>query len=245
MAKAIAPTVALAIEKKAEEVRRLAALDKTAELDRLRDETAALQTMIAEAVRQRLLENPFELRGAAVFFPILIETEEFTGYCLVTNLAPDGMKAKVYATFSRQQPISVHFASHELIRGTLVWSEPNQVGVQFHRRIDVASVLSSLAGKNVGIGPNRPPRLPTSCVAEISVGDRFQFAEVQDISQRGAKLLTGLGRPGQKVAVQIDELDERSATVQWSRSGSAGLVFSEPLTFHELAQFGRFAQAGA
>lgn len=244
MAKAIAPTVARAIEKKAEEVRRLAALEQAVELDRLRDEAAALQMMIAEAVRLRSLEQPFDVRGAAVFFPVLLKAEEFAGYCMVTNLAPDGMKAKVYATFSRPQPVSVHFASHELIKGTLVWSGQNEVGVRFDRVIDVARVLSSLAGKSVGIGPNRPPRLATRCLAEISDGDQCQYVEVRDISQRGAKVLTKLGRPGQKVAVQIDELDERTATVQWSRSGSAGLVFAEPLTFDDLAQFGQYGRAG-
>src|SRR5688572_16525120 len=142
MAKAIAPTVARAIEKKAEEVRRLAALEPVVELDRLRDEAAALQMMIAEAVRLRSLEQPFDVSGAAVFFPVLLKAEEFGGYCMVTNLAPDGMKAKVYASFSGPQPVSVHFASHELIKGTLVWSGQNEVGVRFDRCIDVARVLS-------------------------------------------------------------------------------------------------------
>ena len=241
MANAIAPTSAREIEQKAEQVRRLAASDEAAGLDRLRDETAALQVMIAEAARLQLLETPWDLAGAAVFFPVLIEAEEFAGYCLVTSLSPNGLKARVYGRFTRRQPITVHFASHEFVKGTLVWSGPEQVGIEFHRTIDVAGVLASLGGKCVGIGPSRPARLPISCLAELSVGDRFQFAEVRDISQRGAKVLTRLARPGQTVAVQIDELDEKTATVQWSRSGMAGLSFASPLSFHELAMFGQSA----
>ncbi len=244
MANAIAPTIALKIEQKAEQLLRLAAPAEAVELDRLRDETAALQAIIAEAARVQLLESPCDVQGAAVFFPVLIKGEEFAGYCLVTNLSPDGLKAKVYGRFSRRQPISVHFASHEFVQGTVVWTGHEQVGVQFNRSIDVAALLSSLGGKNVGIGPSRPARLPIRCLAEISVGDRFQFAEVHDISQRGAKILTRLARPGQKVAVQIDELEERSATVKWSRSGTAGVSFAEPLSFQELAMFGQSAAVG-
>jgi hypothetical protein len=58
MAYATAPALALEIERKAEEVRRLAALSEAAELERLRDETAALQAIIAEAARLQLLERP-------------------------------------------------------------------------------------------------------------------------------------------------------------------------------------------
>ena len=240
MANGTAPGIAQQIERKAEQVRRLAVPGEEAELDRLRDETAALQAMIAEAARLQLLERPCDLQGAAVFLPVLMIAEEYAGYCLVTSLSPEGLKAKVYARFSRPQAATVHFASHEFVQGELVWTGHEQVGVRFNRTIDVADVLASLGGKSVGIGPSRPPRLPVKCLAEIVLGDRYQFAEVRDISQRGGRVLTGLARPGQKVAVQIDELDERAATVQWSRSGAAGLSFAEPLSFHELALFGQY-----
>lgn len=238
-------TIALQIEQKAEEVRRLAVPDETLQIDRLRDETAALQVLIAEAALMQPRECRFDTQGAAVFFPVLIETEEFTGYCLVSDLSAEGMKAKVYAKFSRQQPISIHFTSHERIQGTLVWFDHHHVGIQFDQRIDVAIVLSSLREMNRGSGRNRAARLPVNCLAEITVGERFQFVEVRDVSQRGAKVLTNLAKPGQTIAVQLDELDERSATVRWSRSGWAGLTFSKPLSFQELAEFGQSQAMGS
>lgn len=239
MTKAVKPTIALAIEQKAEVVRRLAAPADTFEIDRLRDETAALQVLIAEAALMKPRESRFDAEGAAVFFPVLIETAEFTGYCLVSDLSAEGMKAKVYATFSRQQPVCVHLTSHETLQGTLVWSESNQVGVQFDKRIDVAKVLSSLREMNRGSGRDRAARLPVKCLAEISVGELYQFAEVRDVSQRGAKVFSSLAQPGQTVAVQLDELEERNATVRWSRSGWAGLTFAKPLSFQELAGLGQ------
>ena len=244
MVKAMTP-IELAIEHKADQVRLLlAAQDGALKLDRLRAETAALQTLIAEAARLQLLERRFDVKGTALLFPVLMEAKEFVGYCLVSNLSPDGMKAKAYGTFSRQQPVSVHFTANELIQGTLVWSEPHEVGVQFHQRIDVARVLSNFAKTNVGTGRNRHARLAFRCMAEICEGERFQFTEVADVSQRGMKVLTRLGNSGKKVAVQLHELDEREATVRWSKTGSAGLVFSKPLSFPELAQFVPSAAAG-
>jgi hypothetical protein len=245
MAKAMTSAIAQEIGRKAEEVRRLAGPDDVLELDRLRDETAALQALIAEAALQQPPDRRFDPRGAAVFFPILLETEEFTGYCQVTNLSADGMKARAYARLSRQQPVCVHFTSHEAIQGQIVWSESNQMGVQFDHRIDVATVLSSLREMNRGSGRNRAARLPIRCLAEIAVGDRYQFAEVRDVSQRGAKVLSSLAKPGQTIAVQLDELEERSATVRWSRSGWAGLTFTKPLSFQELASFGQSEATGS
>ena len=234
--------LARAIERKAGELRLLAAPDENLELDRLRDEAAALQSLIAEAARMQLLERPFELPGAALFFPVLIESDEFVGYCLVSNLAADGLKAKVVAKFTRQQPIRIHLTAERVIQGTLVWSEDDRIGVRFEKKIDVRTVLSGLA--DAQRGPDRHARLAFKCLAEISVGDRFQFVEVADISQRGLKVRTRLGSLGKRVAVQLHELDERDATVRWSDSRSAGLVFTKPLSFPELAQFVPSAAVG-
>ena len=238
MAKWIKPAIAMDIERQAEEVRRLAATDQALEYDRLRDETAALQVMIAEATRLELIERRFHVRGTAVMSPVLMESEEFAGYCLISDLSPDGMKATIHATFSRRQTIRVHFTSHETIDGRLVWSGCDQVAVQFDQTIDVAKVLSSFGRLNARRGPDRHVRLPVRCLAEVSAGKHFGIHEVGDISQHGVKVLATLGKSGQKVAVQLDELEERDATVCWSRPGSAGLAFSEPLSFEELAMFG-------
>ena len=238
---AITPAMALKIEQKAEEVRRLAARDEAGELDRLRDATATLQVMIAEAARLQRLQRRFDTHGAAVVFPVLIESAEFVGYCLVNNLAPEGMNATVYANFSRQQPVSVHFTSEQMVQGTLVWSEHRQMGVQFDHEIDVAQVLCGPERKGHGRSGVRPARLPIDCLAEINVGRRSDFVEVRDVSQRGMKVLTELGEPGGQVTIQLDGLEERKALIRWSQAGTVGLNFTEPLSLRELAAFGQSA----
>lgn len=228
--------LAHAIEKKAEELRKLAGLADQLEVERLRDEAAALQAMISEATRLRIQERRFEMRGPAVLAPVLLESAEFSGFCLISNLTADGMKAQAYGWFSREQPISIHFTSHHRIEGRLVWFGSGEVGVKFDERIDVPTVLSGLGGAGAYRGAERPVRLPVQCLAEVSVGNSFGIAEVGDISQRGVKILTQLNRVGQQVAVQLEELDERTATVRWIRSGSSGLAFAKPLSLRELAR---------
>ena len=228
--------LAHAIEKKAEQVRQLACLADGLEVDRLRDEAAALQAIISEATRLRVQERRFEIRGPAVLAPVLLESAEFSGFCLISNLTAEGMKAQAYGWFSREQPISIHFTSHHRIEGRLVWFGSGEVGVNFNERIDVAAVLAGLGGAGPFRGPDRPVRLPVQCLAEVSVGNSFGITEVGDISQRGVKILTPLHRVGQEVAVQVEELDERMATVRWIRSGSTGLAFTKPLSLRELAR---------
>ena len=227
--------LALAIERKAEQLRQLAGLPDDLEVDRLREEAAALQAMISEANRLRVQERRFEMRGPAVLAPVLLESAEFSGFCLIRNLTAEGMKAQAYGWFSREQPISIHFTSHHRIEGRLVWFGSGEVGVNFDERIDVATVLAGLGGGASG-GPQRPVRLPVQRLAEVSVGSHFGIAEVGDISQRGLKILTPLNGVGQQVAVQVEELDERMATVRWTRAGSTGLAFTKPLSLRELAR---------
>jgi hypothetical protein len=151
-------TVAIEIEQKAEELRRLASSEGI-EIERLRDETAALQAMLAEAARLQLQERPFNPRGTAVLTPVLLRSRDFSGYCLVSSLSADGMKARIYGNLSREQPVSVHFTSHEQVEGRLVWSASGQVGVQFDARIDTARVLATL-GRAAAVGGRARPAPP-------------------------------------------------------------------------------------
>ena len=238
MAQQSGPGVAIEIGRKAEELRLLAASDEGVPIERLREETATLQALLAEAARLQLRERRFAARGTAVLSPVLIQSSEFTGYCLVSDLSAEGMKARAYAAFSREQPVCVHFTSQALVEGRLVWSESGRLGVRFDDRIDVAKVLASIGRGGVPKGRDRPARLQVQCLAEVSMGRRFGIAEVQDVSPYGLKVLTRLAGVGEQVAVQVGELEERIATVRWTRAGSAGLAFARQLSFHELAQVG-------
>ncbi len=182
-------------------------------------------------------ERRSEERGATVFRPVLIETEDFAGFCLVRNLSPRGLRGKVYTTFAPPQPITVQFTCAELVRGTLVWCKDGHVGVSFAQPIDVPRVLADLSQNEIDGRISRSLRLPIQCTGEFVIEGRTHRADVQDISQRGLKVLSSYVRPGEELTVVLEGLEKRKAIVRWSQAGMAGLNFLRPLSFCELAQW--------
>lgn len=182
-------------------------------------------------------ERRAEVRGATVFRPILIETEDFAGFCLVRNLSQHGMRARVYTSLAPDQPLTVQFTSAKLVRGQVIWCDGEHVGVNFDVALDVAEVLAELASNTVDGKLNRPLRLPISAPAELMIDGRNIPARVQNISQRGCKLMTSSVRPGEELTLRLEGLDERKCVVRWTQADVAGLNFIRPLTFEELARW--------
>ena len=182
-------------------------------------------------------ERRSEPRGATVFRPILIETEDFAGFCLVRNLSAHGMRAKVYTSFATDQSLVVQFSSNRIVEGRVIWCDGEHMGVGFETNINVAEVLADISRREQGGRLNRPLRLPISATAEMIIDGRSFAAEVQDISQRGLKLSTSTVRSGEELTVRLKGLESRKAVVRWTQTGMAGLNFVRPLLFDELARW--------
>ena len=182
-------------------------------------------------------ERRSEPRGATVFRPILVETSDFAGFCLVRNLSEHGMLAKTYAHFDTDLPLTIHFSSRKLVEGRAIWCDDELLGVAFEEAIDVAEVLADLAKKDHDGKLNRPLRLPISAVAELAIEKRSFPANVHDISQRGIKVSTYSLHTGEEPMVRLAGLDPRKAAVRWTYNGMAGLNFIRPLSFDQLARW--------
>lgn len=180
-------------------------------------------------------EQRSEDRTATVFRPVFIENPDFSGFCLVRNLSSQGMMGEVYTSFASHCGIAVHFSSDRVVRGRVIWCKERRIGVQFDVPINVAEVLSDLATRVVEGRVIRAPRVPTRCAGELIIGDRSLAIELQDISQRGAKIAASFIVPGDEVYVQLEGLDTRKAVVCWVLRGHAGLKFVMPIPFEELA----------
>lgn len=192
----------------------------------------------------RTQERRAESRTATVFRPVLLETAEFAGFCLVRNLSSNGMMGHVYTEFAAEQPVTLQFGPEIILPGTLLWCKDGRVGVQFDQELDVKAVLTRLGQKVVQGKINRAPRLPIQCKGELIIGDRILAFELQDISQRGIKLRTSFVQTGDEVRVQMEGFGRRNAVVRWARNGTAGLNFIQPLSFEELARWVVDRQAG-
>jgi len=113
------------------------------------------------------------------------------------------------------------FAAEHSVSGRVIWCDGDHVGVSFDEGIDVAEVLAELSRKEVDGKLNRPLRLPISAALELVIDKRTISAQLQDISQRGIKILTSSVRSGEELTVQLQGLAQRKAVVRWTDPASA------------------------
>lgn len=179
-----------------------------------------------------------DVRTTKVFRPVLIETEEFAGFCLVRDLSQSGLRGKVFAQLAEGLPISVQFTDEILVPATIVWFKDEHIGVKFDQSINVDAILGKLGNKFVGKKITRAPRLQIQCKGELAFNGQFRTIEVQDISQRGLGARTDFYiAPDQEVQVRLVGLEPRKAVVRWTQHGKVGLHFIRPIAFDELAKW--------
>ncbi|MFC0588941.1 PilZ domain-containing protein [Novosphingobium aquiterrae] len=186
---------------------------------------------------ERISERRADGRAATVFRPVLIETEEFAGFCLVRNISPNGLMGVVYTQFAEGLPVTIQFNQDLIVKSKIIWSSDGRVGVQFDVPINVAAVLDSLAKRKIEGKINRAPRVQVHCNGAFLIGDRTLSISLLDISQRGLKVLASFVRPGDEVLVKLDGLESRKAAVRWVQEGTVGMNFLRPLGFEELAEW--------
>lgn len=182
-------------------------------------------------------ERRQDSRTTAVYRPVLMETEDFTGFCLLKNLSARGMMGMAYAHFATDEKVNVHFMPGHIVSGRIVWSEGGKVGIEFDHEIDLADSLAGMSGTYVDARINRAPRLQIECDGQAVIGGQTIRIRVQDISQRGIKAIIPSIRPGEEVLLRLPGMEPRKAVVRWSQFDTAGLNFLRPIAFEELARW--------
>lgn len=174
-------------------------------------------------------------RITSIYRPVLIETEDFSGFCLVRNLSPGGMMGLAYAEFAAGQPITLRLPSDSTVKGKVIWSTEGKIGINFDEEIDVEQTLRELSEKSRGEFVNRSPRLEIECAGSLEIGEATVPIRMRDISQRGLKAEVNGVKPGEHVMVHLPGLECKNAVVRWTQGGLAGLNFLSPLGFVTLA----------
>jgi hypothetical protein len=183
-------------------------------------------------------------RTTAVYRPVLLESDGFTGFCLLRNLSPSGMMGIAYAAFAEGEAVSVQFMPGHVVTGHVIWSKDGRIGVAFDEEIDLAGSLKNMGSTYVESGLNRAPRLQIDCEGEARMGDARWTIRVQDISQRGIKTTLPGARPGDEVTIMLPGMEPRKALVRWARADQVGLNFVRPIAFEELARWAIYQQSG-
>jgi len=184
-------------------------------------------------------------RTTAVYRPVLLEADGFTGFCLLRNLSSSGMMGEAYAYFAEGEEVSVQFMPGHLVSGKIIWSRDGKIGVSFDHEIDLAGSLKNMGSTYLESKLNRAPRLQIECEGEATRDDAKWKIRVQDISQRGLKAVLPSARPGDEFLLNLPGMEPRKAVVRWSQGDNAGLNFLRPIAFEELARWAIFLQSTA
>jgi hypothetical protein len=183
------------------------------------------------------LERRSNERVTSVYRPVLIETEEFAGFCLVRNISAGGMMGSVFAQLAEHEPLTVTFHPDWVVDGRVTWSNDGDVGIQFDQEINVEDLLRRVSEARRGTRINRAPRLQIECDARVVLDGRPIPIRLRDISQKGMKIEAGFLKPNDEVVVHLIDLEPHKAIVRWTQGGLAGLNFVRPLAFEELARW--------
>ena len=153
----------------------------------------------------------------------------------VRNVSAGGLMAEVGLAVRVGDTVTIELSSQK-VPANVVWIREGTAGFKFEQNIDLGELL---AGRKQRHGFRaRPPRLEVQCKANVKLEKTYYTVDIHDISMAGMKV-----EPieeyclGKKVIVVIESLRPIRGEVRWYSERKAGIVFDEPLSFEELADW--------
>jgi hypothetical protein len=202
------------------------------------DEFAAESTLFSLTTE---VPRPTEQRTDPRFHALLPVTKLVTedgGQHLarIKNISAGGMMVEGTGPVETGTSIYIEMGDNRRIPGAIVWTRGTAMGVKFDQKVDLRELLGSRRPRH-GFMP-RPPRLDVTCGATVKIGRLYHRAEVRDISFGGIKVeINDWQCVGKPVVITIESLRPLKGRVRWYKAGRAGIVFDEPLSFEELAEW--------
>ena len=153
----------------------------------------------------------------------------------VRNISAGGIMAEVGDSVPVGEHVAVELSSQK-IPSTVTWIRDGLVGIKFDQTVDLGELLAGRKPRH-GFRP-RPPRLNVECKASVRLGKVYYHVDVHDISLGGMKVA-----PieeycvGREVTVVVESLRPIKGEVRWFSDRLAGIVFTKPLEFDELAEW--------
>ena len=176
-----------------------------------------------------------QIRQVALLRVALLHAGGANDICVVKNISPNGLSARVYRKLAIGDQVEIEFRSGELLAGSIVWEHESEVGLEFPEPVDVAAVLASRWTTETN-KRRALPRIVVECRGQLSNGLRSMDVELRDISQGGANLeaetqIADLG----KVQLLLPDLPPIAGVVRWISGTKIGVSFNECLAFEQLA----------
>lgn len=151
--------------------------------------------------------------------------------CIVKDVSEEGLKLKLFHPLPPCDSLQIEISSGHRFPVELRWQNDGIAGFQFVNPIDVHNFISEASPY-----PKRPLRLRLDCPALIEA-DRTAFpARICDLSREGTRIETqALLAIGERLTLTTTVMPRLVVNVRWRRSPTYGLVFSQILSFEELA----------
>ena len=193
------------------------------------------------AEQQTHLETRFNRRGEARHTAILraglIYTAEGQEPCVVRNISPGGLSARIYKRLAWDQPVRVELRPGELLDGAVIWARDWDIGIAFAQPIDVKAVLAS-RWITEHDRQRRLPRVKFTSLVHVKLGEERYDALLCDISQGGAKIQTREPLPyWGEIVLMLDDFPPVAGLVRWQDDTLVGLSFSESIPSDVLARW--------
>ena len=193
--------------------------------------TFSLSTAVPRPPERRVDERMMAMLRVAK----IIEENGREQLVRVRNMSAGGLMAEIGHPVRVEDQVSIELSSQK-IPATVVWIREGTAGFKFAQNIDLGELLAGRKPRH-GFRP-RPPRLEVNCKASVKVDKTYYTVDVHDISLAGIKV-----EPieeyclGHKVVVVVESLRPVRGEVRWFADRKAGIVFDQPLSFEELAEW--------
>ena len=182
------------------------------------------------------LERRSEKRHVALLRVAVLHVAGERDLCVVRNISTHGLSARLYRDLAKSAKVEVEFRSGERLKGSVVWKKNQEVGIRFPTPVDVETVLASRWLVERGRRRNLP-RIELSSEARLKKGSNHHAAELQDISQGGARVRINCPLELGRVVLILPRMPPVAGVVRWTAGGIAGISFDECVAFDQLASW--------
>jgi len=159
----------------------------------------------------------------------LLEQGGKTSFCLVKDLSPGGIRAKLYSSGFEPGRVTVRIADTRALPGRIAWLADDHAGIDFNEPLET-DAIRRLAPNPARRRRRSVPRVTTAARAIVRCDGRAIAAELCDISSFGAKVRTKRElKPDRPALIDIPDLPSIRAYVRWSDGFESGLAFATPL----------------
>lgn len=202
------------------------------------DEFAAESTNFSLSTEvPRPSERRTDERLQAILPLAKLVSEHGQDLCRIKNISAGGLMAETTSPQEVGREVFIEMNFDQRIPGRIVWARAGAVGIKFDQNVDLRELLAHKRPR-AGSYRQRPPRLEVTCGATVKIGRFYHQVEVRDISLGGIKVaVNDWDCLGKEAIVTVESLRPIKGKVRWYKAGQAGIVWDQPMTFEELAEW--------